>query len=186
MIVLAMGVALFAALHVVSAVPSLRARIRNITGERGYGPAFGAASLAAIAIVIAGWRLSGFVPVYEPPSWGRSANYLLTLIGFLCLGVFLFRGRLRQRLRFPMGLAVTFWAVGHLLANGDLASIVLFGGLLSYAVLHAALGLANGVRPTPDVRDGHDLLSILAGLALYGVMVQLHPLLIGVPVFMPQ
>jgi len=81
-----------------------------------------------------------------------------------------------------MAFAAIFWAIGHLLANGDLASIILFGGFLIYAVLHIILGPANGVRPPPGVRDGHNLLSVLAGVALYGVNTQLPMALIGGPV----
>lgn len=183
MFLLALGVFLLAAMHLVAAVPSLKARIKSGLGERAYGPVFGIVSLLAIALIVLGWRASDFVPVYDPPEWGRHANYLLTLIAFIFLGIFLFRGSLRQKLRFPMAFAVIFWAVGHLLANGDLASVILFGGLLVYAVLHVVIGLANGVRPSPEVRGGHDLLSVLAGIALYGVMAQLHGALIGVPVF---
>lgn len=183
MFLLALGVFLLAAMHLVAAVPSLKSRIKSGLGERAYGPVFGIVSLLAIALIVLGWRASDFVPVYDPPEWGRHANYLLTLIAFIFLGIFLFRGSLRQKLRFPMAFAVIFWAVGHLLANGDLASVILFGGLLVYAVLHVVIGLANGVRPSPEVRGGHDLLSVLAGIALYGVMAQLHGALIGVPVF---
>ena len=183
MIVLAFGVFLLAAMHLVAAVPSLKQPLKARVGDRAYGPVFGVASLVCIAIIVAGWRLADFVPVYDPATWGRHANYGLTFIAFLCFGIFLFRGSLRQRLRFPMGFAAMFWATGHLLANGDLASLILFGGLLAYAILHVFIGFANGVRPSPEVRNGHDLLSLLAGLALYGVMTQLHEILIGVPVF---
>ncbi len=183
MILLALGVAAMAALHLIAAVPAWKQRVKARTGERLYGPVFGLASLAALAAIVAGWRLAAFAPVYDPPAWGRIANVLLTFVGFLFLGVFLFRGRLRQALRFPMGLAVAFWATGHLLANGDQASLVLFGGLLIYAMAHIGIGLAQGVRPTPDVRHGHDMLALLSGGALYGVMTQLHPVLIGVPIF---
>jgi len=182
MILLAFGVAAMAALHLIAAVPAWKLRVKARTGERLYGPLFGFASLAVLAAIAAGWRLSPFVPVYAPPAWGWLANFLLTFVGFLSFGVFLFRGKLRQRLRFPMGLAVSFWATGHLFANGDRASLILFGGLLLYAVAHIAIGLAQGVKPSPDVRKGHDLLSLLAGAALYGVMTQLHPVLIGVPI----
>ena len=182
MIVLALGVALMSALHLVAAVPTLKQRLTAVLGERAYGPAFGIASLAAIAVIVAGWRLSEFVPVYDPPHWGRYANFLLSFAAFLCLGVFLFRGALRQRLRFPMGLAAMLWSTGHLLANGDRASLILFGGFLAYAVIHIAIATAQGVRPSPDERPGHDLLSLLAGTALYGVMTQLHPVMTGVPI----
>jgi uncharacterized membrane protein len=183
MITLAFGVVLTSLLHLVAAVPPLKARAKAALGDRGYGPAFGIASLAGIAIIVIGWRSSDFVSVYDPPTWGRHANYLLTLAGFICLGIFLFRGSLRQTLRFPMAIGAMLWATGHLLANGDLASIILFGGFLAYAIAHVVIGTINGVRPSPDVRQGHDLLSVLAGIALYGVMTQLHAALIGVPVF---
>lgn len=182
MMLLAFGVALMAALHLIAAVPAWKLRVKATTGERLYGPLFGLASLVMLALIVAGWRASAFVPVYEPPAWGWLANFLLTFVGFLLFGVFMFRGSWRQRLRFPMGLAVIFWAAGHLFANGDRRSLILFGGLAAYAVAHIAIGMTQGARPSPDVRQGHDLLSLLAGAALYGVMTQLHAALIGVPV----
>ena len=163
MILLALGVILMSALHLVPAVPGLKARVETVVGERAYGPAFGLASLAALAFVVIGWRLSAFVPVYDPPAWGAHANFAATFVGFLCLGIFLFRGTLRQMLRFPMGLAVIFWAGGHLMANGDLASLILFGGLLLYSILHIAIAAGQETRPSPDIRKGHDLLSLFAG-----------------------
>lgn len=186
MIVLALGVLITTLLHLVAAVPSLKARLKAKVGEKAYGPVFGIASLAGIVIIVIGWQMTRaveFIDVYQPPEWGRHVNYLLTLIAFICLGIFIFRGRLRQVLRFPMAIAAIFWATGHLFANGDLASVILFGGFLVYGIAHIVIASANGIRPSGEVRKGHDLVSILAGVALYGIMTQLHPVLIGVPVF---
>ena len=183
MILLALGVAVTSLLHLAAAVPSLKARLTARVGGKAYGPVFGIVSLIGIVIIVLGWSLADFVAVYDPPAWGRHANFGLTLVAFICLGIFIFRGSLRQRLRFPMAIAAMFWACGHLLANGDLASVILFGGFLIYAVAHFIIGTINGVRPSPEVREGHDLLSILIGIALYGVMAQLHGAIIGVPVF---
>ena len=105
MIILAAGVLLFALLHGVAAVPRYKSYVKSLMGERWYGPVFGLASLFAIAVIVLGWRNSSFVAVYEPALWGWYVNYVLTFIGFLCLGIFLFRGSYRQRLRFPMGIA---------------------------------------------------------------------------------
>ena len=159
MLLLAFGVLFTATLHLVAAVPSLKARLKERVGEKTYGPLFGIASIIGIAIIVLGWRSSDVVFVYDPPSWGRHANYLLTLIAFVFLGIFLFRGSWRQKVRFPMAFAAIFWAIGHLLANGDLAGIILFGGFLAYAVLHIIIGTLNGVRPSPVAREGHNLLS---------------------------
>ena len=183
MATLAIGVLLFALLHGVAAIPQYKNYIKSRTGETWYGPVFGLASLLAIAVIVLGWRSSIVAAVYEPPAWGWYVNYPLTFIGFLCLGIFLFRGNLRQRLRFPMGIATAFWAVGHLVANGDLASLILFGGFLWVSLAHMGVAMSNGVRPSPEVRVGHDGLSLIFGAALYGIMTQLHPALIGVPIF---
>ena len=183
MIILAAGVLLFVLLHGVAAVPRYKSYVKSRTGERWYGPVFGLASVVAIAVIVLGWRSSDFVTVYEPRLWGWYVNYALTFIGFLCVGIFLFRGSYRQRLRFPMGIATVFWAVGHLFANGDLASLILFGGLLMGSVAHMAVAMANGMRPTPEVRVGHNGLALIFGAALYGIMTQLHPAIIGVPIF---
>ena len=183
MTTLAIGVLLFALLHGVAAIPQYKNYIKSRTGETWYGPVFGLASLFAIAVIVLGWRSSLVAAVYDPPAWGWYVNYALTFIGFLCLGVFLFRGSLRQRLRFPMGIATVFWAVGHLFANGDLASLILFGGFLWVSVAHMAVAISNGIRPSPEVRNGHDVLALTIGAALYGIMTQLHPVLIGVPIF---
>jgi uncharacterized membrane protein len=183
MIILGVGVLLFVALHGVAAVPRLKLCWKAQSGERLYGPTFGIASLIALAVIVLGWRSSDFVGIYEPQPWGWYANYLLTFFAFLCLGIFLFRGHLRQKLRFPMAIATIFWATGHLFANGDLAGLILFGGLLFGSLAHILVAASNNIRPSPEVRIGHDGLSLIFGAALYGIMTQLHPLLIGVPIF---
>ncbi|MGE0005258.1 MAG: NnrU family protein [Parvibaculaceae bacterium] len=181
MILLGLGVLLFALCHLTLAVPQANAALRRSFGKF-YGAGFGLLSLLPLVLIVLGWRISPFVPVYEPPSWGRIATFVLVLLAFLCLGVFLFRGSWRRLLRFPLAWGVAFWSLGHLCANGDGASLVLFGGMLAYALAHLALGTANGVRPSAIVRQGHDVISIVFGVALYGVVAQLHALFTGVPV----
>ncbi len=179
---LALSVALFALIHLIPAFPSLKDRVSSSLGK-AYGPAFGIASIVSLVLIVLAWQGADRSPVYEPPAWGFKANLVLSFIAMLLFGIFLFRGRLRQILQLPLALGVIAWSTGHLLANGDQASIILFGGLLLYAVIHSAGGLVQGIRPSPEVRQGHDALSLLAGVALYGVMIQLHAHLIGVALF---
>lgn len=179
---LAIAVALFAAIHLVPAIPSLKEKLKARFGK-AYGAGFGILSVVTLVLIVLAWRAADAEFVYEPPQWGFAANLGLSFIAFLLLGVFLFRGRVRQVLRLPLAMAVIFWAVGHLLANGDSASITLFGGLLIYAIAHLLLGLAQGFRPSGEVRQGHDVLALFTGIALYGVMIQIHTHVIGVPLF---
>ena len=185
MAVLVFAVALFALTHLAPSSPALKQRLQHKLGA-AYGPAFGTVALVSVGLIILGWRMADFVPVYEPPAGGRYVTFVLVLIAFLCLGIFIFRGKLRQKLRSPLSIGVVAWGTGHLFANGDLASIILFGGLIAYGLAHLVLGHLNGYRPSPDVREAHDLLSLLAGAALYGLMIQLHSFIIGVPVIQLQ
>ncbi len=182
---LAFAVALFAGLHLVPAFPAFKARLKDKLGKK-YGMLFAIGAVASLALIVAGWQQADRAPVYDPPAWGFSANVGLSLLAALLLGVFLFRGKLRQLLRLPLAMAVVAWATGHLLANGDKASIVLFGGMLAYGVVHLAAGLVLGFRPSPEVRQGHDMLSLFVGLALFGVMVQMHQFFPGVALFSIQ
>ncbi len=181
MTLLALGVALFAVCHLTLALPEAKAALRRRLGKF-FGPGFGIVSLLPLVLIVLGWRGAPLEIVYDVPSWGKMATFILVLVAFLCLGIFLFRGKLRQILRFPLAWGVVFWAIGHLCANGDVASLILFGGMLLYALAHLGLGFANGVRPSPEIRQGHDVTSIIIGVALYGVFAQLHPLFTGVPV----
>jgi uncharacterized membrane protein len=181
MILLGLGIALFALCHLTLAIPQAHDALRRKLGWF-YGPGFGLLSLLPLVLIVLGWRMSPFVAIYDPPSWARIATFILVLLAFLCLGIFLFRGSWRQRLRMPLAWGVAFWSLGHLLANGDAASLILFGGMLIYAVAHLMLGIANDIRPSPVVREGHDAISLVIGVALYGVVAQLHALFTGVPV----
>lgn len=173
--------AVFGALHLLPAVPALKARAVAALGK-AYGPCYGILSLVLFVAAIWSFRQIAPEALYGEPSWGNHANFALSLLGFLCLGTFIFRGSWRNRLRHPMALAILFWAAGHLLANGDVATTVLFGGFALIALLQAFLRSCNGLVVDGPVREGHNMLSILAGVALYGVAVQLHQVFAGVPV----
>lgn len=181
MTLLALGVALFAICHLTLALPEAKAALRQRFGKF-FGPGFGIISILPLVLIVLGWRMAPVEVIYDAPSWGRIATFIFVLFAFLCLTIFLFRGSLRQKLRFPLAWGVVFWSVGHLCANGDLASLILFGGMLLYALAHLGLGFASGVRPSPDIRQGHDVISLIIGVALYGAVAQLHPLFTGVPV----
>lgn len=182
MILLIAAVGFFGGLHLVPAFPNLKAKIKNAL-RRSYGPVYGFASIVGLCLVIAAFRGAERVDIYEPPSWGRHANFLLTLIAFCLIGIFLSRGSWRNVLRYPMGLAVGFWGAGHLLANGDSASLVLFGGLIIAAAFQAYFSMRNVTYAPTEERNGHNLFSLLVGLALYALFAQLHGVVIGVPVF---
>jgi uncharacterized membrane protein len=177
---LVLFVVLFAIVHALPAHAALKSRLRAALGQ-AFGPLYGLLSLVLLVAMIWAYRRSEPGIVYDIPNWGRHANFALSLLGFLCLGIFLFRGSWRQKLRYPMAIGVSLWAAGHLLANGDGKSLIFFGGLAAAALIQAALMAQAHEKPVPDVRQGHNFLSVMAGLALYALMTQLHYAITGVP-----
>jgi len=181
-ILLFVAVTLFAVIHLIPAFPSFKDRLKEKLGKK-YGMLFGIGSTVTLILIVIGWQMADRTAVYDPPEWGFRANLALSFLAFLLLGVFLFRGKARQVLRLPLAIGVVLWATGHLLANGDRASVILFGGMLAYAAVHLVAGFAQGFRPSPEVRQGHDIIALFVAVALYGVMIQMHQHIIGVALF---
>jgi uncharacterized membrane protein len=181
MAILVATLLLFGAIHILPALPAAKAALKLQLGKI-YGPVYGIASLLALVLIIFAFRGADQPELYDPPSWGRHANFALTLLAFICIGIFVFRGSWRNVLKYPMAIAVLLWGIGHLLANGDAATVTLVSGLMIAALVHFVLLKANVSYVPTDERGGHNLMSVLAGIALYGVMTQLHGVIIGMPV----
>jgi uncharacterized membrane protein len=185
MTLLALSIFVFGMVHLNSVVPQWRAHAKQTFGK-AYGPVYGILSLLLLVACLWAFRNAEVQPLYQPPTWGRHANFGLSLIGFIIIGIFLFRGSWRNTLRVPMAMGVSLWALGHLIANGDTRTTLLFGGLALVAALQGIFKLRSGPFIPSDERNGHNLLSVLGGVALYGLAVQLHAVIAGVPVIVLQ
>ena len=184
------GLAIFFAAHLFSALRS-RAPGKDIKVRIGYGPYMGLYSLVSLAGFIL--IVYGFGPARElgvawsPPTWSRHINILLMLFALILLvAAQLPAGRIKQGAKHPMLLAVKLWALGHLLANGEWNSIILFGSFLAYAVFDRIMVKRRGdIGPGPDasISSTMDLIAIITGVAAWAaILFWLHPVLFGVPV----
>lgn len=189
MTLLLLGLVLFLGVHSLRIVGE---GWRTRTIERiGFGPYKGLYSLLALAgllLIIWGYGVARSNPVvlWVPPLWTRHLAALLTLPAFVLLAAAYAPGnRIRARLQHPMVLGVKLWALAHLLANGTLADVVLFGGFLLWAILdfRSARRRTATVPTTPATTRG-DLTAVIAGIALWTVFaLWLHRWLIGVAPF---
>ena len=122
--------------------------------------------------------------LYPPPTMLRHVALLLMLPVFPLLLAAYLPGRIQSAAKHPMLLAVKFWAVAHLLANGTLVDVLLFGSFLAWAVLdRIAVKRRAGPRATPGASPSplNDAKALVGGLAIYGVIVLwAHGWLIGV------
>ena len=185
MFFLILGTGLFqgiASVRIVS--PSWReARIAAI-GEGPWKAAYSIASLAALVLMIWGYSLARpEAPVlFEPPVWLKHVAVLLMLFAFILLAASVLpAGRLKAAARHPMLVAIKTWAVAHLLANGDLASIVLFGSFLAWAVADRVSVKRRGDMGPPPGPAVWDVVAVLIGFLAYILFLwRLHAWLFGV------
>jgi uncharacterized membrane protein len=161
-------------------VPHLFKRLApDVRASLGDGPAkigVGIASILAIVLMVKGFRAADFVEVWHPPVFLTHINNLLMLIAVYVFGLGFSRGVLRTRIRHPMLTAVKTWAFAHLLVNGDLASIVLFGGLMAWAVVSIVLINRQAPAWVPPacgpVRN--DIIYGAVALLVFGAIVFIH------------
>lgn len=123
--------------------------------------------------------------LYQPAPWMRNATAILMLPVFPLLFAAYMPGRIKTKLKHPMLVAVKLWAVAHLLSNGTLADVVLFGAFLAWAVVDRISFKHREQRPIPSAPRGrwNDLLAVALGLGAYVLFVMvLHARWIGVPI----
>ena len=173
-VLLILGVALWWAAHLFKRVmPDRRAAM----GNAGRG-AVALALVASILLMIFGYRMTDFIHVWAPPTFMVHINNLLVLIAFYLMSPAGAKGRLLNRVRHPMLGGFKLWAFAHLLVNGDLASIVLFGGLLAWAIVEVIV--IN--RSEPDWAPSEpgtyskDAMFFVASIVLLGVVGYVHGL----------
>ena len=171
MTLLVLGILLWWAAHLFKRVAPVR---RAAMGDPGKGVVAGAIALSIVLMII-GYRGTEFVPGWQPPSFMVHINNLLMLIAVFIYGMSATTGRLRGKLRHPQLIAVKIWAAAHLLVNGDLASIVLFGTMLAWAVGSVILINRAGPWDRPAPGDPKkDKLLVIISLVMFAVMVGIH------------
>lgn len=191
MTILMIGLAIFLGVHSVRIVagPWRQAQIAR-RGEASWKLGFSVLSAVGLGLIIWGYGVARQAPVvlWNPPTAMRHAASLLTLLAFILLAAaYVPRNQVKARFHHPMVLGVKAWAVAHLLANGTLADVLLFGGFLAWAVVAFiaerrrdrfagttyAMGSARGT-----------VIAILAGAVAWAVFaLWLHGVLIGVRPF---
>lgn len=150
-------------------------------GEKPYKGIFALLMVLAIYLIISGWKATIPESIYIPPVWGRHATSLLVLFGFILFAASHKPNNIKRFIRHPQLTGLACWGIGHLLANGEARSIVLFGGLTAWAIVEIILlNRRDGawVKPEPTPRKS-DVITIVIGLVVYLVFAFAHQWLFG-------
>ncbi|ABD87829.1 NnrU family protein [Rhodopseudomonas palustris] len=188
--IMILGLALFVGVHAVTTQRDLRARLIGFGGDAVYKIGYAILAIVGIALISYGfgsYRAAGMIDIWHPPLWTKHLAAALMLPAVIMVVSAYLRGRIYTTLKHPMLTGVKTWAVAHLIANGDLGSIILFGTLLGWAVFDR-ISLKRrsdpGSPPIPVGGPKNDLIAIAVGIIAYlALAFAFHPVVIGVPVF---
>jgi uncharacterized membrane protein len=189
LLVLILGLVLFVGVHTLTTQRGLRASTIASIGEGGYKMGYALVSLAGLALIVWGfahYRATGWIEIWYPPKFLKHITVALMLPAVILVVASYIRGRIYTALKHPMLAGVKLWAAAHLLANGDLGSIILFGSFLGWAVFDR-ISLKHradaGAPPIPVGGVANDLIAVAVGFVAYlALAFAFHPVVLGVPV----
>lgn len=171
MTLLIVGLALWIVAH---RMKRLAPNVRASLGDAGKG-IVAVVLFVGLVLMIIGYRSAPIIQVWSPPAFLVHVNNLMMVVAVAVFAMAHTKGRLRGRMRHPMLTSVKIWSLAHLLVNGDLASIVLFGGMLVWAV--GSVIMINRAepwdRPEPGEK-GRDIIFIVITVVTFAVMVGVH------------
>jgi uncharacterized membrane protein len=183
MTLLVIGLLLWSGIHFVpSLFVDLRGGLIKKLGLPAYKGLFALLIVASILVIVAGWKSSGTELLYTPPQWGRHVTFLFTLVTFILFVAARHQTNIKRVLRHPQLTGVMLWSAGHLFANGEIRSLILFMGIGVWALAEIALINRREGKWTPPepVPASKDIVTVVAGIVLYGVLIFAHRYLTGV------
>ena len=189
LIVMVAGLAVFLGTHLLTTQRDLRAALIARFGASVYKVGYSVLSGVGLVLIVYGfatYRATGWINVWYPPAGMRHLALGLMLPATIIFVSAYLRGYIWRFMKHPMLVAIKIWALAHLLTNGDLGSIILFGSILAWAVFdRVSLKRREdaGGPPIPFGGVRNDVLAVVVGLVTYAALVfAFHPAVIGVAV----
>lgn len=183
MTLLIAGVAAFIGLHLIPYFATgFRTGLVAKIGIGGYRGLFALAVIASMAGIIFGWRSTMPDMVFLPPAWGFHVTPLFVLFGFILFFASQAPTNIKRYIRHPQMTGILLWSLGHLAANGEDRSVILFGGFAVWSVL-AIFGAnrRDKIWQKPEKQPFiKDIITVVIGLAVYALAIYFHEAVIGV------
>ncbi|MEE2783243.1 MAG: NnrU family protein [Pseudomonadota bacterium] len=179
------GLAVFIGIHMVPSIPGMKSAFVEKIGDSGYQGAYSLVALSGLGLIIYGMMQAPFISLWVPPEWGRPVCFALMGGAVLLYTAAFLPSSIKHFTRHPMLWGTTLWAAAHLLANGDQASLLLFGGLGLFGV--SKVFLIDARQPTARGERqplGKNLILGGVAAALYALLTYFHQYLSGVAILM--
>jgi uncharacterized membrane protein len=194
LLILIIGLVIFLGAHTFVTVRQARARVMARLGKPSYYVLFGVIAIVGIGLIAWGfsiYRQTGWIAIWSPPAFLHHITVGLMWVSTVLVLAAYLPGHVKKWTKQPMLAGVKIWAFAHLLSNGDLGSILLFGSFLAWAIYariavkrREAMGeVVGAVKAEPGWTN--DIVALVLGTFIYLALGYVfHPVVIGVPVFM--
>ena len=179
-----LGIVIFFGAHLFTAFArGPRAAMIAAVGEMPYKGLYSLVSIAGFVLLVMGWKTADASILYATPAWTRHITYLLVLIAFILMAAaYLPAGKIAAAAKHPMLASVKLWAFAHLLVNGEVRSVILFGAFLAYAVIDRIAVKKRGQSGRAAGAVTNDVIAIVVGGGAYAaVLFWAHRYIAGVP-----
>ena len=183
MLILVAGLILFLGVHSLQVVPGLRTQLRATLGEGPYKLIYTALSLLGLGLLIYG-KIIAHPPIviWAPPDWTRHVAFFIVPVALILIASAYAPGHIRRIVQHPMLAGIALWSGAHLLANGELSAMALFGGFFVWSVI-TFVSACMRETPPPVVKGwGGDLTAIVLGVLLALIIINVHMYLFGVAI----
>jgi len=180
---LILGLAMWSAIHFFPSIAKdARENIIRKVGLLPYKGLFAILIVSSVILIVFGWRSIEPTDIYLPQSWGKHVTFLLVLLTFILFVAAKRKTNIKRILRHPQLTGLVFWSIGHLFANGDNRSLILFSWLGIWAVLEMILisrREGDWIKPEPAPVKS-DVVTVIGGCVVYAIFLMAHPYLTGI------
>jgi uncharacterized membrane protein len=187
--ILILGLIVFFAAHIFVTFRAARADAIERLGLNAYRALFALVSLIGLAVIIYGYgqyRAHDLIQVWSPPGFMRHITVGLMLLAVILFVATYIPSHIKAKAKHPMLAGIKTWALAHLLSNGDLGGILLFGAFLAWGVYAriAAKRRTDFIAPVAPAGFTNDIIVVVVGIVVYLALgYAFHPMVLGVPVF---
>lgn len=171
---LILGLILFFAIHLVPVIGGLRQSFIDRVGEPIYKSVFALISAVGFVLMLMGKGKAEYVAVFDPPMWSGPLAKIAMLPAFILLVASYYPNNIKRIVGHPMLIGVVLWSATHLFANGDQASVLLFGSFLIYCIvdLLSSIWRPQNIHGTTSLIN--DLIVVAVGTTLYFLIFKIH------------
>ena len=180
---LILGIIIFFSIHLVPISP-LKNILINRLGENKYKGLFSLIALIGLLIIIYGFNRADFYPIWNPLPYSKEIALALMPISIILLTTASIKTHINRFAKHPMLIGMLIWSFVHLLANGDLRSIILFASFGVYALIDIIFSKkVLMTKNTTNYTLTKDIIVFIIGLLIYAIIVHFHQYIAGVAIY---